>query len=101
MQIDITGHHMEVTPAMRARVEKTLARALKRGEAVVQRAHVVLSVTRHRHACDVRLEVDGDSHVAKSESQDMYAAIDATMTKIARQLGAAKGRHNGTKRASK
>lgn len=94
MQIDITGQNMEVSVAIRRRVEKSLERIGKRGESAPQRAHVVLAVNKHRHCCDVQLNVNGGLLVAKSESEDMYAAIDQTMEKLERQLAAAKRRQN-------
>ena len=94
MQIDITGQHIEITAALRQRVEKTLERISKRTDAVFQRAHIVLETNKRRHCCDVQLDVNGSMVIAKSESDDMYAAIDQAMEKINSQLKTAKGRND-------
>jgi len=86
MQIDITGHHIDITDTLRARLHKILARLDKRADSSVRRVHVVLGVDKKVHHCDLQMNIDGAVLVAKDESDDMYTAIDRAVEKIKRQM---------------
>lgn len=82
MQIQVTGHQMEVTPALRdyavGKVEK-LARVFEQNTG----AHVVLSVdTKLAHKAECQLNVPGKQLFADAEAADMYAAIDAMIDRL-------------------
>lgn len=91
MQIDITGHQLDITDALRAHVERRLSRMDGRS-AMLRKVHVVLHVEHKRHICDIMTRLDGDEFVARADDGDMYAAIDGAADKMERQLQNAKGR---------
>lgn len=91
MQIEITGHHLEITDALRAHVERRLSRIDGRRR-VLQNVHVVLNVDHKRHLCDLMTRLEGGEFVARGEDDDMYAAIDRAAEKMERQLHDAKER---------
>jgi len=85
MQITVSGHHVEVTPALRDYVSSKLQR-LERHFDNVSNAHVVLSIEKLRQKAEATLHVAGASLYADAIDDDMYAAIDALADKLDRQV---------------
>lgn len=92
MQIDITGQHIEITEALRTRVQEIFTRLQRHTDAQILHPHVVLHVDKNSHHCDVQVHIGQDVLVAKSEAADMYLAISQAAEKIERQMQTAKGR---------
>ncbi len=85
MNLNITGHHLEVTPALREYVISKLDRVIRHFDHVTA-THVILSVQKLRQRAEVTVHVRGrDIHV-ESEDDDLYAAIDAMTDKLDRQV---------------
>jgi putative sigma-54 modulation protein len=85
MQIDITGHHVDITPALRDYVHAKLDR-LERHFDHLTGMHVVLTVTKLEHRAEATLQVSRGKLFADAVDGDMYAAIDALGDKLARQV---------------
>lgn len=85
MQINISGHHVDVTDALRDYVNSKFDR-LSRHFDHITNAHVTLTVEKLRQRADATVHVSGAEVVASSEDEDMYAAIDALADKLDRQL---------------
>ncbi len=85
MQLNVTGHHVEITPALRDYVGSKLER-LERLFDHVTNVHVVLSVEKLRHKAEATLSITGNNLFADAEEEDMYAAIDALADKLDRQI---------------
>ena len=86
MQIDVTFRHMEVSEPVRAYVEEKLDRVKKYIDEPID-AQAVLSVEKKiRHKAVVTISAKGITIKASEETNDMYAAIDAMVDKIERQL---------------
>lgn len=85
MQIDITGHHMDLTPALRTYVQNKFER-LERHFDHVTGFHVVLTVEKLRHKADATIQVNGATLFADAIEPDMYAAIDCLTDKLDRQI---------------
>ncbi|ROS06115.1 putative sigma-54 modulation protein [Sinobacterium caligoides] len=85
MQINISGHHLEVTNALHDYVVGKFDR-LDRHSDLITSSSVTLSIEKTRHKADASLHVTGSSLVASSESGNMYAAIDLLADKLDRQL---------------
>jgi putative sigma-54 modulation protein len=85
MQLNVTGHHVEITPALRDYVSSKLER-LERHFDHVTNVHVVLSVEKLRHKAEATFSITGNNLFANSEDEDMYAAIDALADKLDRQI---------------
>ncbi len=85
MQINLSGHHVEVTPALRDYVSSKLQR-LERHFDNVTNAHVVLTVEKLRQKAEATIHVAGGSLHADAVDGDMYAAIDALIDKLDRQV---------------
>ena len=85
MQLTLTGHHIDVTPALRDYVEKQLDRVLRHFDQVID-VHCVLTVEKLQHKAEATLGVSGAVIHADSIDGDMYAAIDALADKLDRRV---------------
>lgn len=85
MQLNLTGHHVELTTPMRDYVNSKMER-LERHFDHVTDIHVVLSVEKQRHKAEATMNVSGGTLFADSVQGDMYAAIDALVDKLDRQV---------------
>ncbi|MGF1529704.1 MAG: ribosome hibernation-promoting factor, HPF/YfiA family [Candidatus Competibacterales bacterium] len=85
MQINLTGHHVDITDALRSYVHEKLARVERHSDQVTQ-VHVILTVEKDRQRAEVEIHVAGQDLFADAEEGDMYAAIDGVMHKIDRQI---------------
>lgn len=85
MQINLTGHHVDVTTPLRDYVNSKLER-LERHFDHVTNIHVVLSVEKLRHKAEATLHVSGGNLFADAVQEDMYAAIDSLVDKLDRQV---------------
>ena len=75
MQLSVTGHHVEITPALRAYVEKKLERIMRHFDHVID-VHCVLTVEKLRQTAEATLHVSGSAIHANDVKRNMYAAID-------------------------
>jgi len=85
MNLNITGHHVDLTPAIREYVESKLDRVIRHFDNVTS-VNVILSVEKLVQKAEVTLHVRGKDLFAESENEDMYAAIDAMVDKLDRQV---------------
>ena len=85
MQLNVTGHHVEITPALNDYVTGKLEK-LERHFDHVTNVHVVLSVEKQRHKAEATISITGNNLFADAEDADMYAAIDALVDKLDRQI---------------
>jgi putative sigma-54 modulation protein len=85
MQINLTGHHIDITDALRDYVENKFERLARHFDHVIN-AHVVLSVEKLAQKAEATLNVNGGNVFADSTHEDMYAAIDALIDKLDRQV---------------
>jgi putative sigma-54 modulation protein len=83
MHLSITGHHVEVTPALRGYVEKKLERIARHFDHVID-VHCVLTVEKLRQKAEATLHVRGNAIHADATQPDMYAAIDMLTDKLDR-----------------
>lgn len=85
MQINITGHRLDVTPSLRTFTEEKFER-LERHFDKITTINVVFDVEKLRQIAEATILVaKGEIH-ASAESEDMYAAIDLLVDKLNRQL---------------
>ncbi len=85
MQISVTGHHVDVTQPLRSYVDSKFER-LERHFDNVTNVHVILSVEKLRQKAEATLHVNGGNVFADAVHEDMYAAIDALIDKLDRQV---------------
>jgi len=85
MQINLTGHHLDITTPLKNYVNDKFAR-LERHFDHVTDVHVILSVEKLRHKAEATLYLSGANVYADSTEEDMYAAIDGLIDKLDRQV---------------
>ena len=85
MQMNITGHHVDITDSLKSYVESKVER-LQRHFDHMTNVHVILSVEKERHKAESTIHVNGGNLFAESEEESMYAAIDSLVDKLDRQL---------------
>ena len=85
MQLSVTGHHVEITAALRGYVEKKVGRIVRHFDHVID-THFVLTVEKLLHKAEATLRVRGETIHALASDGDMYAAIDALADKLERRV---------------
>jgi putative sigma-54 modulation protein len=90
MNLTISGHHLELTPAIREYVETKLERIRRHFDHVIDVA-VILAVEKlaekdKRQKAEITLRVRGKDLHAESIAEDLYAAIDTLIDKLDRQV---------------
>ena len=90
MNLTISGHHLDVTPALREYVVTKLDRVTRHFDQVVD-INVLLTVEKlkekeRRQKAEVNLHVKGKDIFVEQSHEDLYAAIDQLMDKLDRQV---------------
>jgi putative sigma-54 modulation protein len=85
MNLHHTGHHVEITPAIREYVTSKIARINRHFEHVID-VNVIMTVEKLDQKIEANVHLSGkEIHVQASE-EDMYAAIDSLIDKLDRQV---------------
>lgn len=85
MHISISGHHVDVTPAIRDYISQKLERLTRHSDAIT-RIECVMEVEKERQKAEATVHIAGADLHASSESDDLYASIDGLVHKLDRQL---------------
>lgn len=85
MQINITGHHLDITDSLRAYVDEKFER-LQRHFDNVTNVHVILSVEKAGQKAEATVHVNGGDLFADCTKEDMYAALDGLIDKLDGQI---------------
>ena len=85
MQLNVSGHHIEVTDALRGYVESKIEK-IERHFDLVADVNCVLTVEKLRHKAEARVNVNGGTIYADNTEEDMYAAIDGLVDKLERRV---------------
>lgn len=86
MNVNITGHHLDVTPAIRDYVSSKLVDRIARHFDQVIDVNVILSVEKLVQKAEANVHVRGKDIFVQSEDADLYAAIDGLADKMDRQI---------------
>ena len=85
MNLHLTGHHVEITPAIRDYVVSKLSRINRHFDHVID-VNVIMTVEKLDQKIEANVHLSGkDIHVHCNDG-DMYAAIDALIDKLDRQI---------------
>ena len=85
MNIQITGHNLDITEGIRKHVVNKLERSTKVTDKIIS-INVILSAQKLTHNAEVTVQLSGKSIFVESESPELYAAIDLLVDKLDRQL---------------
>lgn len=90
MNLTISGHHLEVTPAIRDYVQNKLERIKRHFDQVIDIAVILtvdnLTEKEKRQKAEINLRLSGKTIFVESAAQDLYAAIDTLIDKLDRQV---------------
>lgn len=85
MQLNVTGHHVDVSAALREYVGTKMHRIEKHFDHVSQ-VHCILRVEKQGHKAEATANLRGAQVYAESVEDDMYAAIDRLADKLDRRI---------------
>jgi putative sigma-54 modulation protein len=85
MQLNVTGHHVDITTSMKGYVEKKLDRIVRHSDHIID-VHCILTVEKLRHKAEATVLLNGATVYADAVEMDMYAAIDALADKLDRRV---------------
>ena len=84
MQVNISGHQLDVTDALRDYIDEKFARLSRHFDRITN-VQVTMAVEKLKQKIEATLHVAGAEVVANAEHEDMYAAIDLLADKLDRQ----------------
>jgi putative sigma-54 modulation protein len=85
MNLHLTGHHLQITPAIRDYVANKLARIAHHFDHVID-VNVILTVEKLQQKIEASVRVRGKDIFCESVNVDMYAAIDSLVDKLDRAV---------------
>lgn len=85
MNLQLTGHHIDITPALREYMVTKLER-IKRHFDHMMDVNVVMTVNKLIQKVEANVHVRGRDIFVESSDADMYAAIDNLVDKLDRQI---------------
>lgn len=85
MQMIISGHHVEVTEALKDYIASKLSRIERHFDSITS-MQVILSIEKLAQKAEATIRIAGAELFANAESVDMYAAIDLLSDKLDRQI---------------
>lgn len=90
MNLTISGHHLEVTPAIREYIESKLERIRRHFDNVIDAAVILvvdnITEKEKRQRAEITLRLRGKDIHVESSAEDMYAAVDTLIDKLDRQV---------------
>lgn len=85
MNLTISGHHLEVTPAIREYIQSKLVRIKRHFENVID-VNVLLSVEKLQQKAEITMNLRGKAIHVESVDDNLYAAIDSLIDKVDRKV---------------
>lgn len=85
MNLNLTGHHLEITPPIREYVANKLQRISNHFDHVID-INVIMSVEKLNQKVEANVHVRGKDIFCESTDADMYAAIDSLVDKLDRSI---------------
>jgi putative sigma-54 modulation protein len=85
MQVNLTGRHLDITDSIRNYVNSKFEKLERHFDSVTM-VNVILGIEKQRRMAEANFHVSGQDIHAETENEDMYAAIDALVDKLDRQL---------------
>jgi len=84
MNLNISGHHLEMTQSLRDHVESKMERIKRHFDHLID-ADVILTVEKSSHRAEITMNVRGNKLHAQAAGDDMYTAINTMVDKLDRQ----------------
>jgi putative sigma-54 modulation protein len=102
MRLELTGRHVEITPALRRLVESKLARLERLLDSRAVSAQVVLAQDKIRRVAEVTLHARGEQFLHSIAREETFRlSVGAAMDKLAQQARTMKGKFEGRRRTAR
>ncbi len=85
MQLNISGHHLDITPALKQHTNQKLSKIRHHFDQVMN-VNMILEVQKDVQTAEATIHVSGADLFAKAASNDMYASIDKLINKLDSQI---------------
>ena len=85
MQLNLSGHHLDITSSIRQHTSDKLIK-IKHHFDNVMNVNMILEVQKDLQTAEATIHVSGADLFAKAESNDMYASIDQLINKLDSQI---------------
>jgi len=85
MNLNITGHHLDVTPAIREYIQTKMTRVVRHFDQVID-THVILSLEPLKHRAELTLHIPGKDIHCEASEDNLYTAIDLLIDKVDRKV---------------
>ena len=99
MRLELSGRHVEITPAIRALVDRKLARLTRLFNDAVVSVQIVLTREKYRHLTDLTVHMRGDHVLAGKTSGESWSdSLGRAVEKVEQQAAKVKGKWSSRKR---
>ena len=92
MNLHLTGHHIQITPAIRDHVAHKLGKLTGHFDHVID-INVIMTVEKLQHKVEATVHLSGKDIFCETEETDMYVAIDHLVNKLDRAIQKHKGKN--------
>jgi len=93
MNINLTGHHLEITPAIREHLTTKLGKIKRHFDHVID-INVILSVDKLQQKAEATVHLSGKTVFAEADDANLYVAIDKLIDTLDRQVLKHKDKHS-------
>ncbi len=85
MNLNLSGHHLEITPAIREHVLSKIAKVKRHFDNVID-VNVILSVDKLKQKAEANVHLSGKTIFVECDDENLYVAIDSLIEKLDRQI---------------
>jgi putative sigma-54 modulation protein len=100
MNIALTGRNVEITDTIRTYAEEKISKFDEKYQLKITTASIILSVQKRRHNAEVVIKAKGEVIKAEATTEELYAAIDAVVDKLDKQLRKSKEKRSERRKAA-
>ncbi len=86
MNLHLTGHHLEITPAIRGYAAEKFDKIKRHFDSVVIDVNVILSVEKLKQKAEATMHISGKNLFVECDDENLYTAIDMLVDKLDRQV---------------
>jgi len=85
MNLNLSGHHLEITPAIREHVLSKISKVKRHFDNVID-VNVILSVEKLKQKAEANVHLSGKTIFVECDDENLYVAIDSLIEKLDRQI---------------
>jgi putative sigma-54 modulation protein len=85
MNLNLSGHHLEITPAIREHVLSKIGKVKRHFDNVID-VNVILSVDKLKQKAEANVHLSGKTIFVECDDENLYVAIDSLVEKLDRQI---------------